>query len=281
MNGNTAGNSTRLPPLNFFRETVVFAQSCAVNVALRPRVQCCPPRLPNKTRIPGGSRGTPHIGFRETPPASPGDRCHLRMRCLSTEPRALGQESYAPEQCPRRELWRECVAKQRLSERQIEGHECRGSGQMTNGRLRCWSQSRLPIHQGAQLAVDIMVRSPLTSTGLARPGAATSDGVVLVRARADKEAKYFELLQGNRCLEMGGRCSTEATTFVDMLAAGRAREVPSVSRRSTRGAGGRGCWQCHVAVHLLILWSPRSGIRGGELKGRRLISLICSASSDK
>ena len=43
----------------------------------------------------------------------------------------------------------------------------------------------------------------------------------------------------------------------------------------------RRCWQCHAAVRLLILWFPRSGIRGGALKGRGLISLICSASSDR
>ena len=104
--------------------------------------------------------------------------------------------------------------------------------------------SGLPIHQGAQLAVDTTVRSPLTSTGLARPGAATTDGAVLVRARADKEAKYTELLQGNRChlvvvgLETGGRWSTEATTFVDVLAAGRA---PCALRRSTHLAWRRRC----------------------------------------
>ena len=88
--------------------------------------------------------------------------------------------------------------------------------------------SGFPIHQGAQLAVDITVRSPLTSTGLARPGAATTDASA-GRARADKEAKYTELLQGNRChlvvmgLETGGRRSTEATTFVDMGGRSRAR----------------------------------------------------------
>ena len=100
--------------------------------------------------------------------------------------------------------------------------------------------SGLTIHQGAQLAADITLRSTLTSTGcLARPGAATADGAALVRARADKEAKCFELLQGNRChlvvvgLETGGRWSTEATTFCRHVGAGRAREVPSVLRRST------------------------------------------------
>ena len=109
------------------------------------------------------------------------------------------------------------------------------------------------LASGAQLAVDITVRSPLTSTGLARPGAATTDGAVLVRARADKEAKYTELLQGNRChlvvvgLETGSRWSTETTTFVDMLAAGRAREVPSVLRRSTHLASRRR-WTRMLAV---------------------------------
>ena len=34
----------------------------------------------------------------------------------------------------------------------------------------------LPLHQGAQLAVDITLRSALTATGLATPGAAHIDG---------------------------------------------------------------------------------------------------------
>ena len=58
------------------------------------------------------------------------------------------------------------------------------------------------------------------------------------RARRDKEHKYAELLQGDRCrlvvvgIETGGRWSTEALQFVEMLAAARAREAPRVLRRS-------------------------------------------------
>ena len=48
-------------------------------------------------------------------------------------------------------------------------------------------------------------------------------------------------------LETGGRWSTEATTFVDMLAAGRAREVPSVLRRSNHLAWRRR-WTRMLAV---------------------------------
>ena len=61
----------------------------------------------------------------------------------------------------------------------------------------------LPLHQRAQLAVDITLRSALTAMGLATPGAAHTDGVVLQRARADKERKYAELLHCVRCLSVG------------------------------------------------------------------------------
>ena len=114
--------------------------------------------------------------------------------------------------------------------------------------------SGLPIFHGAQLAVDITLRSPLTSGGLPRPEAAHVDGVVLLhRARGDKEAKYSELLQGNRChlvvvgVETGGRWSSEAATFVDHLASGRVREVPSVLRRSAHLAFRRR-WMRMIAV---------------------------------
>ena len=111
----------------------------------------------------------------------------------------------------------------------------------------------LASHHGAQLAVDITLRSPLTSGGLPRSEAAHVDGAVLHRARGDKEAKYRELLQGNRChlvvvgVETGGRWSSEAATFVDHLAAGRVREVPSVLRRSAHLAFPRR-WMRMIAV---------------------------------
>ena len=74
--------------------------------------------------------------------------------------------------------------------------------------------SGLPLHHGAQLTVDITVRNALTANGLACPNAAHTDGAVLLRARTDKERKYHELLDAERCrlvvvgLEVGGRWST-------------------------------------------------------------------------
>ena len=84
--------------------------------------------------------------------------------------------------------------------------------------------SGLPLHHGAQLAVDITVRSALTANGSACPNAAHTDGAVLLRARTDKERKYHELLDAERCrlvvvgLEVGGRWSTESVDFVTALA---------------------------------------------------------------
>ena len=57
----------------------------------------------------------------------------------------------------------------------------------------------LPLHHGAQLVVDITLRSALTSASHACTSAATIDGAVLVKARADKERKHAELVNGDRC----------------------------------------------------------------------------------
>ena len=57
----------------------------------------------------------------------------------------------------------------------------------------------LPCFGGAQLAVDITLRSALCATGEPQPGAAKVDGAVLVRARRDKENSYPELVTSRRC----------------------------------------------------------------------------------
>ena len=57
----------------------------------------------------------------------------------------------------------------------------------------------LPIRHGAQLAVDITLRSALTCCGAPRPNAVAVDGAVLTQARRDKEAKYSELVAAERC----------------------------------------------------------------------------------
>ena len=110
----------------------------------------------------------------------------------------------------------------------------------------------LPIQQGAQLAVDITLRSALTTIGEPCPNGATTNGAALQLARHLKEAKYWELLEGDRCrlvvsVETGGRFSPEAVNFVDALAAAKARDSPPVLRRSAHLAWRRG-WMRMLAV---------------------------------
>ena len=52
---------------------------------------------------------------------------------------------------------------------------------------------------GAQLAVDIILRSAFCATGEFQPGVVEVDGAVLVRARRDKENAYLELVTSRRC----------------------------------------------------------------------------------
>ena len=100
----------------------------------------------------------------------------------------------------------------------------------------------LPLWGGAQLAVDTTLVSPVRRTGTPQPGAATTDGVQLQRARRRKETKYYELLQSRRCrlvvltLEVGGRWSEEAVTFVRLLAKAKARTVPQLLRTAAQAA---------------------------------------------
>ena len=105
--------------------------------------------------------------------------------------------------------------------------------------------SGLPCFHGAQLAVDITLRSSITADGEARSGAATAGGATLIGARADKERKYAELVQARRCrlvvvaIETGGRWSDEAADFVQLLADGRSREAPPYLRKSASKAWQR------------------------------------------
>ena len=91
----------------------------------------------------------------------------------------------------------------------------------------------LPCFGGAQLAVDITLRSALGSSGEPQPHAADVDGAVLLTARRDKEATYPELAMSTRCrpvvvaIETGGRWSEEAVQFIWLLAqAKRGSPVP-------------------------------------------------------
>ena len=119
---------------------------------------------------------------------------------------------------------------------QIAGHETCKSRQLTKERLKLWQ----PAFQSTmvQLAVDITLRSAVTSVGAPRTTAATVNGAALTQARRDKEAKYAELVRNERCrlvvvaLKTGGRWGTEALEFVADMASSRARDAPPVVRRS-------------------------------------------------
>ena len=91
----------------------------------------------------------------------------------------------------------------------------------------------LPCFGGAQLVVDVTLRSPLRSTGEPHPNAADVNGAVLQQARRDKETTFPELVRSGRCrlvvhaMETGGRWSEETVSVIHQLAIARAREVPS------------------------------------------------------
>ena len=74
--------------------------------------------------------------------------------------------------------------------------------------------SGLPLHHGAQFAVDITLRSALTAAGLPLTSAAHVNGAALARARCDKERKCGELREGDQCHLVGGLVSTLAVDGV-------------------------------------------------------------------
>ena len=98
----------------------------------------------------------------------------------------------------------------------------------------------LSCRAGAQLAVDVTFRSPLTAAGEPHPQAATQNAVCANSARSDKESKYPEFLESRRCalivlaLEVGGRFSDEAYGFIEELAFAKAAEAPAAMRKSAR-----------------------------------------------
>ena len=104
----------------------------------------------------------------------------------------------------------------------------------------------LPLFDGAQLAVDTTLVSPLHCDGSARPGAPSTDGVALSAARRRKERAYPELVGPHRRArlvvlagEVGGRWSEETQSFISQLAKAKSRAEPFVSRRRVEQAWAR------------------------------------------
>ena len=109
----------------------------------------------------------------------------------------------------------------------------------------------LPLYQGAQVAVDTTLVSPVSRDGTARaradrePGAAASDA-----ARRKRQETYPEILAARRCklvvvgLEVGGRLTAETVTFLRLLADARARAADcGPPRAKLASTDGRVCWR--------------------------------------
>ena len=88
----------------------------------------------------------------------------------------------------------------------------------------------LPIWQGAQIAVDATIVSPVRRDGQPRRRADHQPGLALDQAVDRKHRAYPELRQARRCrlvvfgVEVGGRVSRSTLTFLRLLARARARQ---------------------------------------------------------
>ena len=101
----------------------------------------------------------------------------------------------------------------------------------------------LPLFNGAQLAVDTTLVSPIRRDGAPRPRAHEVNGIALKHARRDKETTYPELAgRGGRARlvvlagEVGGRFSTETAQFLSDLAWAKTQGVSDLLRGRARSA---------------------------------------------
>ena len=148
----------------------------------------------------------------------------------------------------------------------------------------------LPCRQGKQLAIDVTLRSPVTVQGEPRARAAAEDGAAAFDARADKEAKYAELVRARRCelvvvaLETGGRWSEEAADFVRELAFAKARAVSRLLRFSTACAWERR-WVRMLSTAAAVafarsLTAPKGAIGGAAFSATPALSHLLASGSE-
>ena len=101
----------------------------------------------------------------------------------------------------------------------------------------------LTLFDGAQLAIDTTLVSPLKRDGTARRRAADHNGAALEEARRKKERTYPKLA-GDRGLarlvvlaaEVGGRWSGETSNFLSALSKAKAETAPEAVRDQVRAA---------------------------------------------
>ena len=100
--------------------------------------------------------------------------------------------------------------------------------------------NNLPLWNGAQLALDVTLVSPLRRDGRPIPGASHTDGIAAARAARRKARTYPELVGGRSArlvvlaLELGGRWSPDAARFVHLLARAKSRSAPPLLKRSVQ-----------------------------------------------
>ena len=144
------------------------------------------------------------------------------------------------------------------------------------------------------MARKLLLSSPSVSLDSSQPPISqccSSQRRSIGQARRDKERKYGELLEGDRCqlvvvgVETGGRWSQEACYFVTSLAAGRCRDVLPVLRRSAHLAWQRR-WMRMLAISCgkafasqppccPLLKTLGRGLRVGPRGGLRVSLRLC------
>ena len=104
--------------------------------------------------------------------------------------------------------------------------------------------ANLPMWHGAQVAIDATIVSPVTRTGSAR-GADTRPAAAVQDAAKPKLKTYPELQGARRAelvvlgIEVGGRFSTEAASFLRLLEPHRAASVVASLRAAVRRLGAK------------------------------------------
>ena len=133
----------------------------------------------------------------------------------------------------------------------------------------------LPIWQGAQIAVDATIVSPIRRDGQPRPRADREPGLALNQAVDRKHRTYPEFQQARRCrlvvvgVEVGGRISRPTLTFLRLLARARARQRAPWCAAGARQALMRR-WTALEAVFwasVPFLMASVSFLRGSKTSG--------------
>ena len=159
----------------------------------------------------------------------------------------LVSSTSSDEATPWSRLWLVSAGKRTRVRTNVFVHDLNlGASRPDDGRRIEVIADGLPLYHGAQLAVDATLVSALRGNGQARPGAAENDGAALRAARRRKERTYPELAGENRRarlvvlgMEVGGRWSSEAWTFVRLLAQARTRGEPAILRKAATAAWHR------------------------------------------